>query len=167
MAFTKKEILKRIYTCAKLYKENFSGCNLLFVYLENGTINTLETAFSASNFRHLTGVITSPCMRAKEFFDKAVKKRLNENGITDLKLSVLPEFLGGLASSAKMTGEHDNNSKIELETEILVGNVTRCMGFTLNDGNIFVPNTILAEDIRDIVISINNYTCSVEKKTKY
>ncbi len=169
MALTKKGALAKIFKCAALWKKNFSGFNFLFAYQENNMIVTLEAAFSASNFRHLTGVSTP--MGAGEFFDKALKHRLRDSdfelsqkGMTDMKLSVLPEFLEKLSSSAKIFGEYDRNSKIRLNTENLVGCVKSCMGFVRDDSGIFVPNTVLAENIKQLVINANHIVAVWRKK---
>ena len=168
----KAELLKQILNCAKIYRENFSEHDFLLVYEDNGRIETLEISFTASNFRHLTGVNTKEEMTAYDFFNQVIEGRLSEsdfevrkNSMAENKLSVLPEFLRIPARSFNMIGEFNAYSKVNLETEHLAGGVNSCMGFTRNDNNIFVPNTMLQEDIRPNVIRVKPVVAVWRKKS--
>ena len=76
---------------------------------------------------------------------------MNRDGTTRMKLSVLPQVMN-IHKSARMAGAFKDN-KIRLNTEKIVGNVHACMGFVNapNRRGFFVPNTVLREDIRDVV----------------
>ena len=75
----------------------------------------------------------------------------NKDRTTDLKLQVLPQLMK-LDKIANMIGEFNNNS-IYLQTKKIVGNINCCMGFVKDKkSKIYVPNTALKMDIRDITI---------------
>ena len=150
----KETVRTKICSSAEDYKKNFSGYNFLLLYEENGKITTLEISFKASHFKHLTGVTTEN-INAYEFFNKAADGcleesdfEIRENKMANLKLSVLPDLIRDPAYSLKMIGEYESLIRPKLQTEYIAGGEKFCMGFTRNDKNIFVPNTILRDDIR-------------------
>lgn len=167
----KSEPLKQIIECANLYRENFSEYDFLLIYDDSGRIEMLEISFKASNFTHLTGVTAKEDISAYEFFNKAVGKRLSESDfemeekrMAKFKLSVLPNFLSNPARSFNMIGEYNTYSKKELKTEHLAGGEKSCMGFTRNEKDIFVPNTILQEDIRNNIKKVKHVLAVWRKK---
>ena len=73
-----------------------------------------------------------------------------------LKLDVLPQLMQ-IHKHAKMIGPFDGG-KVALYTEKVIGTVKACMGFTYDEDElVFVPNTVLKEDIR----SVSNETSQV------
>ena len=50
-----------------------------------------------------------------------------------------------------MVGDYDM-AKTRLFTEKIVGTVTACLGF-VREGNYYIPNTVLREDIRNVTTS--------------
>lgn len=64
------------------------------------------------------------------------------------KLQVLPQLMK-LDKMANMIGVFTGQSLL-LQTDKLIGNVNYCMGFIKNEQNIYIPNTALKEDIRNI-----------------
>lgn len=46
--------------------------------------------------------------------------------------------------------ENFTGHSLLLQTNKLIGNVNACMGFIKNEQNVYVPNTALKKDIRDI-----------------
>jgi len=150
----KAKAISVIHNCAVLYKNNLSGKNVLFVTLDNGKSSCFETLYMPHNFLHLTGVKTD--LSSEFFFKAALNKRLSPNsiefdsgGATELKLGILPRLMA-IHVTARMIGDYDN-SKPLLVTDKFAGTVAMVMGFTCING-IYVPNTALKMDIRDITI---------------
>ena len=67
---------------------------------------------------------------------------------------MLPEMVN-IHKIARMIGSYDQ-SKVLLYTERLVGSVRGCMGF-VTEGDYYVPNTVLREDIRKIRLGVKAY----------
>lgn len=156
----KDEALKRLFECAKLYKENLAGRNLLLICMDwYSRTSALCIQFSSSAFLHLTGVKFKNRKRLSpgEFFDKCLKKRLSTNefemasdGTTEIKLQVLPSLFEKHLS-AKMVGDYSLRAPL-LVTEKLAGGVRGCMGFVFDKKTgYYVPNTILNLDIRTYI----------------
>lgn len=146
------DAIRIVITCAKIYEEELCGKHVLFIYQSKAKLDYIETRFMKQNFLHLTGVKYSN--NSKNFFRECRESKLvansialDSNGTTELKLRILPQIVR-INRSARMIGDY-NNSKALLVTEKLVGGVCGCIGF-VRDGHIFVPNTALNEDIRDI-----------------
>lgn len=153
MGIMKKHILQSITSCAKQYKENLIGKNLLIISIDKKQlVSATELYFYKGNFLHLTGVVT--VLSPDEFFDRSVENKLSEkdislrsDGTTSQKLSVLPALLKKNLS-ANMIGDYLNTG-INLYTEKMVGNVRGCLGFIKDSNNgKYVPNTVLEDDIR-------------------
>ena len=64
-----------------------------------------------------------------------------------MKLDILPRLMS-IHTTARMVGEYDNSNPL-LITDKLAGTVTTAMGF-INIKGVYVPNTALKKDIRDI-----------------
>lgn len=152
-SFTKKEALAVIHSCAVAYEENLAHKNLMFVITHGDKASFFEAGFLPRNFLHLTGVKTK--YSSVDFYNMAVKNKLNEDsiqltsdGIANKKLSILPALMK-IYLTARMAGDYDY-SKSLLVTDKLAGTVTAAMGFRKN-GSVYVPNTALNTDLRDIV----------------
>lgn len=153
----KKEALKIILKCCKLYHSNLENKNVMFIVQDKRKdIHYLEMLFLASNFLHLTGInITNKKIKSStDFYNLCLKNQItvsdfkfNSNGTTSMKLQILPQIIQ-IQKICKMTGDY-NNTKLYLSTQKLVGNVNICMGF-IKKGNYYIPNTALKEDIRNI-----------------
>jgi hypothetical protein len=120
--------------------------------MEDYWLHALECTFLPRHFLHLTGVQFSGS--SSNFLRLCIEHKLSpqqislaSNGTTEMKLQVLPEMVN-IHKTARMIGPYDQ-SKVMLYTEKLVGSVRGCMGFVA-DGNYYVPNTVLREDIRHI-----------------
>jgi hypothetical protein len=150
----KTETIKIIHDCAVLYDRNLSGNNILFLTTRNNLVTYFESLFMNRNFMHLTGV--KSYLNSESFFRAAILDRLNPNdiaimpdGMTDLKLGILPQLMN-IHISARMVGEYDYSHPL-LVADKFAGTITMAMGFVrVND--MFVPNTTLKKDIRDITI---------------
>lgn len=152
----KETAIKTITECAKDYHQFLENQNLLFVFGNMQKLSYFEAIFLPRHFRHLTGVevSTEKVSGSVDFYEKCLKGHLTpndfsfaKNGTTEMKLSILPHLMK-IYRFAKMVGEY-NFTKSLLYTEKLAGNVTACLGF-IRDGEYYIPNTVLKEDIRDI-----------------
>ena len=162
------EILKAILKCASEYEKNLIGRNLLFIFVDkHKKVSYLEVEFRAEHYLHFTGVRTG--VAPKFFYKMCIKRRLSlkdfvisGDGIVDLKLKVLPELMKANIS-ANMVGEYCGNRPV-LYTEKLVGNVSACMGFVkYEDGDVYVPNTVLATDMRNEAVSVGRVVLTLRK----
>ena len=153
-ARTKLEVIKIVQDCAKLYKENLSGKNVLFITTHDDTSMCFETLFMPHNFMHLTSVKSR--LNSELFFRAASSNRLSIHDITispdgtvDLKLDVLPQLMN-IHTTARMIGDYDN-SKPLLITDKFAGTVTTALGF-VNVKDFYMLNTALKKDVREITI---------------
>ena len=153
------EALKIIVECAKQYRQNLANQNLLFIFSDGEMVSHIEAVFLPQNFMHLTGVvIRDKSLSSVKFYNACINGKLtptsfemSRDGTTQMKLSVLPQIMK-IHKVARMLGDFKAN-KIRLNTEKIVGNVHACMGFVQSPRHhgFFVPNTVLREDIRDVV----------------
>lgn len=148
------DAIRIITSCAKTYKDELCNKNVLFVILQNQKTHFLETCFMPHNYLHLTGVIYSG--GSKNFFRECCERKLSPasisfeaNGTTEMKLRVLPQLVK-INKTARMFGDY-NHSKALLITDKLLGGECGCIGF-IQDGSIYIPNTALNEDIRNISV---------------
>ena len=157
-SLTKEGALKIVLECAEKYRDNLLGNTLLFMMTDkHKNVSSLEVAFEASNFLHLTGfILTDQTLTAGRFFQRCIDHRLSvddfefpEGEKSVLKLSVMP-LLFEKNLSANMIGSF-NGTGVQLYTEKIAGSVKGCLGFVKDAGTgSYVPNTILREDIRKI-----------------
>jgi len=151
---SKIEAVRIIFKCAKLYNENLSGRNLLFISQSDSKIEYFEAAFLPSNFLHLTGVRTSG--KRERFFEAALSERLrpgdihfDSGGTTELKLSILPQLMS-IHTTARMVGDYDNSRPL-LIADKFAGTITSAIGF-MNVNGIYIPKSALRVDMREITI---------------
>ena len=147
----KKSAVKIIIECAKMYKDNFLGKNLMIIYGKD-QYGFMEAVFPKTAYLHLTGVDTK--LSPSAFYSKCIGNVLSNkdfnfksNGTTELKLQILPHVFNP-KKNYKIVGEYGNFKQI-LRTNKLVGGVHACLGF-VKDGDYYVPNTTLNDDIREI-----------------
>lgn len=150
---TREEILSIINTCALKYKENLCNKALLFVAANKNVSVHFEALFLPQNFKHLTGVKSK--LSGTDFFNLAVKNRISvkdiepaSDGTTDLKLDVLFQLMN-IHYTARMIGDYDHTKSL-LVTDKIAGTVTAAMGFTMSSNGMYLPNTALKKDVRDI-----------------
>lgn len=153
----KKEAIRIIEEAAQLYKLNLVNRNVIFIYIENGKYMYLEALFLRTGFLHLTGVELREGINSSRFFDKCLNNKLSDfdfefkiDGTTKMKLEVLLQLMC-INKSAKMIG-HYKGGKPALITDRLAGGVNGCLAFISSDESpgIFVPNSALKDDIRNI-----------------
>ena len=154
----KTQAIKIVRNCAEKYKANLLDKNFLFVFIQNGTVKYCEISCFKRNFLHLTGlVIDKAQMSANKFFEKCINNKLStdefkfkENGTTELKLQVLPSLMSKNLSVTQI-GDYYAGCKIELRTDKIIGNGRRgCIGLVY-ECNTIVPNTVINEDVRNVV----------------
>ena len=155
----KNKALSVLFHSSKLYKRNFIGKNIMYVYGSANNPEIMETVFYENQFLHLTGVQLKSDFTAKDFFSYCLDQRLEmndfelkANGTTNYKLEILPRFLSS-SSMARMAG-YFNRSGIFLDTKKLVGGDSLAMGFIKNNkgySEYYIPNTMLKGDIRKMV----------------
>jgi len=153
----KDEAIRILTTCAEQYKKNLDNRNLLYIFDDNIKIHHFESLFLPRHYLHLTGVkLLSSEIKSIDFYRLCLRKQLSpsafsfhENGTTEMKLSVLSQIMN-IQKTAKMVGDYDNTKSV-LFTEKIVGTVTACVGF-VREGNYYLPNTTLREDIRTITV---------------
>lgn len=169
---SKQKVLPLLFSCAEKYKENLQGRNLLFICVDkHKRISSLEVSFDASNFLHMTGCdVPRGKISATDFFERCLDRRLSLNdfeladdGTTMLKLKVLPQMLSpNLAANS--IGDF-NNSRPKLYTEKLAGGVKGCIGFIKTQpADRYVPNTVLSEDIKNMITSSHRILATYRKK---
>ena len=149
--------LRIIHNCAIKYKNNLSHKNILFITQQNGISTFFEAVFLPRNYLHLTGIRTE--LNSVDFYNMAVRDRLKEqdilfaaDGTTDLKLCALPTLMR-IHQTARMVGNYDY-SKSLLITEKIAGTVAAAIGFRKKnecDNSLFIPNTALSIDMRQII----------------
>ncbi len=160
---------------AKEYHKNLENKNLLFIYEENNKIiNYRETMFLSYHFLHLTGlkIVNSQRLNSKTFYSKLLSGKINiqefefKNNLTQWKLEILPQIIQ-IEQLANQVGEFCN-SGILLKTDVLVGTTRNAiLGLKFIFKNkIYVPNTILKEDIKKLVSKRNRIIAVMKKNLK-
>lgn len=168
MEETKKEAIRILSSCALSYETELANKNLLFVFVKkSGKTGVFETTFLNSNFLHLTGVISS--VEPINFYNKCLNSKLTDkdiyfkkDGTTWRKLRILPRFVSKNLS-ANMLGRFSETG-MRLYTERVVGQVNGTMGFVYDSNRkIFIPNTLLEEDVRNLSNNIYRIIFSFRK----
>lgn len=176
---TKFDAASIAINCAFQYKQELNNKNLLFLCLDKHKNPVFyEFSFREKNYMHLTGLIpikfvknnnTVHKLTAIEFYNMCLSRSLREDqfkfkedGTTPLKLKILPQMLTGNLS-ANMIGNYDQYTPL-LQTDKLVGKMNGIMGFQIDeDEGVFLPNTILNADIRDLSRSTNRIIATFRK----
>lgn len=155
-----KEFIDIISKSQKEFEKNLKNKKLMFVYEnKDKTIGEEEMFFPTTSFYHLTGVkaydSNNQSLNSYKFYELLKLEGIDESKIeikdktTYYKLQILPQLMQ-LDRMASMIGNFTEYSLL-LQTNKLVGNVNACMGFIKSEkSNMYIPNTALKEDIRDI-----------------
>jgi hypothetical protein len=162
-----KYILSEIYKNAIEYHKNLEGKNVLFAYGSQTHTDFIETLFLSKHFLHLTGVKLVNGMGAKLFYKRCLHNQISPkdfqvDSTVKLKLDVLPQVMK-IYRNAKMCGDFDGN-RLKPRTEKIIGNITVSLGF-IKDGDYYVPNTVLEEDIRNVTIHPQQRVLAVFRKS--
>ena len=159
-----------------MYDFNLKNKDIMFVLEgKDKSLSKEEVFFPKSCFYHLTGIKivekNGRVLNSYEFYDNikdntiSTKKYIikRKDNTADLKLQVLPQLMR-IDKISNMLGEF-NNYNIYLKTEKLAGNVNACMGFKKDIKlNIYVPNTALKKDIREITNNRSKIIAILKKK---
>jgi len=91
---------------------------------------------------------------------------MNPDGTTRMKLMVFSIAMN-IHKTAKMVGDYSGN-KMRLNTDKISGNVSACIGFTKAKeySGLYVPNTVLREDIRTVVHKPTKRILAIFRKPK-
>ena len=169
----KRDALKILFESAEFYYKNLLNNNFLIVYNEGQSLNFIETIFLKRNFYHLTGVnykySTKTNNASIDFFNFCLSKKLpfsdfefNGRGTTVLKLDIIKDTLN-IMKTCKMIGDFDKNRPF-LCTNKIAGNISACIGFIKSDiDQYYIPNTILKEDVRNVVSTTKQVVCIFKK----
>lgn len=141
--------IKKLNQFATMYSENLLGFKFLFIYRDIYSINFIEVVFSESNFKHLTGVVTS--MSSSLFFSECLSQQLKLNdfdfsrdGTTGSKFQVLDKILT-IHTTARYIGDY-NSQRPWIITDKLIGDYECCLGLQLNK-KFYIPNSVLKSNI--------------------
>ena len=158
----KKQAIKIITEAVKIYDDIHCNRNLLIIFGDPNNPSYIETKAEDKNFFHLTGVklnynhilndISDKNSNVLSvFYSKAKHNRLSsddfdfKDGSTAQKLQVLVKTLK-ISRNAKMFGDY-SKGRINLKTDKIAGNISSFLGF-MKAGRYYVPNTVMADDIR-------------------
>lgn len=153
---TKHQAIQIISKSAKQYHKHLENYQIAFVYRDaDNHSNYTEVQFRSYNFLHFTGVTPRSGLNAKNFYRYALNNQLSERDFsfkdshtTELKLQIL-DIIMNIDSKARMIGNY-TGSHIELFTEKVTGTTTACLGL-ISNGNCYIPNSVLKEDIRTVI----------------
>lgn len=171
-----KQILSIISNCIKEYDSNLLNNKVIFILEDKyKNVSYEEVFFPKSSFYHLTGTIIKDArgnqLNSYDVYNKIIDNKLTLNRYTikskdkttGLKLNVLPQLMK-IDRMANMMGDF-NNYNLFLQTEKVAGNVRACMGFVKDrKNNVYVPNTALQKDIRDITENRSKIVAILKKK---
>ncbi len=154
-----KEFMDIIAKCQIEFEKSLKNRKVMFIYEnKDKTIGKEEMFFPTTSFYHLTGVraydSNNKLLNSYTFYKLLQVGGIDESKLevkdrtTYYKLQVLPQLMK-IDRMASMIGNFTGHSLL-LQTNRIVGNVNACMGFVKNEKNIYVPNTALKKDIRDI-----------------
>ncbi|MCM1192882.1 MAG: PBECR4 domain-containing protein [Acetatifactor muris] len=152
----KKQAVSIISKCAKTYKKQLDGYQILFIHRDaDNHSEYTEVQFRSHNFLHFTGVALRSGLNATDFYRFALNSRLSENDFsfkdnhtTELKLQILDTIMN-IDTRARMIGNYAG-THLELYTEKVTGTTTACLGL-IQKNNCYIPNSVLSEDIRNII----------------
>ena len=175
----KKCAVKIITDAVKIYDNIYCGRNLLIIFGSPDKPLYIETAAEEKNFFHLTGIKLNKTHLLKDisdknsnvlsiFYLKAKRSRLSvddfefKDGSTVQKLQVLIQTLQ-ITRNLKMFGDY-SEGRINLKTDKLAGSVSSFLGF-VKTGRYYVPNTVMADDIRNNSRQTQRVLAVLSKKT--
>lgn len=171
---SKEETLKKVINLAMLYEQILRNKKLLFITKSKKTeIETIEVMFKKENFFHLTGLsLKNKNISSSLFYQSCLNHKLSveefkiKNTITNLKLEVFPQIIR-IELLANQIGEFSNSGNL-LKTDVLVGTTRNAvLGLKfIQKNNIYVPNTVLKEDIRKITAKRNKIIAILKKDLK-
>ena len=170
----KEEILKKVINLAMLYEQTLRNKKLLFISKSKGNkIEMIEVMFKKENFFHLTGLnLKNKNISSSLFYQSCLNHKLSvedfeiKDRTTNLKLEIFPQIIK-IELLANQIGEFINLGNL-LKTDILVGTTRNAiLGLKfIQKNDIYVPNTVLKEDIRKITTKRNKIIAILKKELK-
>lgn len=168
----RKEFIDIIVKSQKEFEKNLKNKKLMFIYEnKDKTIDKEEIFFPTTSLYHLTGIkaydSNNKLLNSYKFYKLLQSGGIDESKIeakdktTYYKLEVLPQLMQ-IDRMANMIGNFTGHSLL-LQTNKLIGNVNACMGFIKNEQDLYVPNTALKQDIRDITDDRNKIIAVLKK----
>lgn len=167
----KDEALRQIINLATLYEQTLRNKKILFITKShNGKFENIEVMFKKENFFHLTGLkLKNKNISPSLFYQACLNHKLSARDFefkgktTNLKLEIFPQIIK-IELLANQIGRFSDSGNL-LKTDILVGTTRNsCLGLKFVEKNqIYVPNTILKEDIRKITNKRNRVIAILKK----
>lgn len=171
---SKEEALKKVIKAILLYEQLLRDKKLLFIAkTKENKIEFIEVMFKKENFFHLTGLkLKNENISSALFYEICLNHKLSikdfefKNNLTKWKLEILPQIIK-IEQLANQVGEF-SHSGILLKTDVLVGTTRNAiLGLKfISKNKIYVPNTILKEDIRKITHKRNRIIAIMKKDLK-
>lgn len=171
---TKELLLKEIINLVIMYDHMLRNKKLLFITeTKKNKIETIEVMFKKENFFHLTGLkLKNNNISSSLFYQLCLNHKLSikdfelKNNMSKWKLEVLPQIIK-IDRLANQIGEFSNSGNL-LKTDILVGTTRNAvLGLKFIPKNkIYIPNTVLKEDIRKIANRRNKVIAIMKKDLK-
>lgn len=151
----KQQAITIISKCAKQYKKLLENYQIIFIYRnEHNHSEYTEVQFRSYNFLHFTGVNPRQGLNANNFYRYALNSQISERDFsfknthtTELKLQILDTIMN-IDTKARMIGNY-MGPHLELYTEKVTGTTTACLGL-IQQSELYIPNSVLCEDIRNI-----------------
>ena len=178
MGITKEKAVEIAIREGKFFKTKLAGTVLLIIYRDRADhkLKEIEIEFYPHHYQHLTGLKLTKIDNttgetiirehtAMEFYNRCVGKPyitsqeiIFVNPATiDLKMTALP-LITQITKITKMTGDFNNNSKINLDCDYVIGGEKSCIGVSKNQNNDrYFPRSCLKENIK----KITKYTSQV------
>ncbi|MEG0323141.1 MAG: PBECR4 domain-containing protein, partial [Raoultibacter sp.] len=165
----------RIVNAAQIYQQNLCDQTVLFVYGKPSSPQTVEVEFKAGNFCHLVGVEPRRDglmrMKASELYSRAIEGALHSGNYgfsrgqdyCDLKLEVIGRIVR-IDTNARMIGDFEDGRFVNLSTDKVVGRQNAVLGL-VETGDVFVPNSVINADIREIARSASQVLATFKDPT--
>lgn len=163
---------ERICQAARQYRDNLCNKKVLFVYGRPSSPQTVETEFKAGNFAHLVGVTPRDAdTKASEIYYLACTNALKpsdcnfQRGMdyTDMKLEVINRVFN-IDLNGRMIGDFQDGRFVNLKTDKVVGRQNAVLGL-VDVGDMFVPNTVINADIREVARTTEQILATFKKDT--
>ena len=145
---------------------------LIIAKTKNGKNKIYEIVFKKENFFHLTGLKTNKNVSSSLFYQMCLNHKLKikdfefKNNVSKWKLEAMPQIMK-IDVLANQIGDFLRIGNL-LKTDILIGTTRNvCLGLKfIANKKIYVPNTVLKEDIRKITSNKNRIIVILKKNIK-
>ena len=175
----KKEVLSRINSFFKEYRENLENKDFLLIYKNDDREKEIFIRFLKKNFFHLTGLeIGQRSISPIDFYKKLENKTLKINDIalgkfTEKKLKVYEEMIRIFKEQSRI-GDYDSsnfyqkNLSIDKGMALSIPNSDMVLGIRFIGGRYTVPVSLLQQKLENISYkdTITEIVCMFEKNIK-